>query len=124
MKRKFIILALLLACPPAFGETDCSKTQDACAAGNKKISPFVAASLRESTPPHIEAAAKKVSSTAVAASSTAVAASSAAIAPVPAGIPVEPGGRLSSPAWLLLVIAGFAGLYFYLREGKKKRKSK
>ncbi len=117
MKRKFIILALLLACPPAFGETDCSKTQDACAAGNKKISPFVAASLRESTPPHIEAAAKKVSS-------TAVAASSAAIAPVPAGIPVEPGGRLSSPAWLLLVIAGFAGLYFYLREGKKKRKSK
>lgn len=114
MKRKFIILALLLACPPAFAETDCSKTQDACAAGNKKMSPFVAASLRESTPPHIEAAAKKTSSPAVAASS----------APVPAGFPVEPGGRLSSPAWLLLVIAGFVGLYFYLREGTKKRKRK
>ncbi len=117
MKRNFIILALLLACPPAFAETDCSKTQDACAAGNKKMSPFVAASLRESSPPHIEAAAKKNSP-------PAVAASSAAIIPVTAGIPVEPGGRLSSPAWLFLVIAGFTGLYFYLREGSKKRKRK
>lgn len=117
MKKIFIILALLPACRPAFAETDCSKTQDACAAGNKKMSPFIAASLRESTPPHIEAAAKKTTS-------PAVAASSAAIAPVPAGIPSEPGGRLSSPAWLLLVIAGFTGLYFYLREGTKKRKRK
>lgn len=117
MKRKFIILALLLACQPAFAETDCSKTQDACAAGTKKMSPFVAASLRESTPPHSEAAVKK-------ASSPAVAASSAAIAPAPVGIPSEAGGRLSSPAWLLLVIAGFTGLYFYLREGSKKRKRK
>ncbi len=116
MKINFIILALLLACPPAFAEADCSKNQDACAAGTKKMSPFVEASLRESTPPHIEAAARKVSAPAAAASSAA--------AQVPAGIPSEPGGRLSSPAWLLLVIAGFTGLYFYLREGSKKRKRK
>ena len=117
MIKKIIFLSLLLAGPAAFADTDCSKNLDACSAGTKKLSPFVAASLRESTPPHIEAPARK-------ASPAAVASSSAAVPAVAADLPRETGGKLSSPAWLFLVIAGFTGLYFYLREGTKKRKRK
>lgn len=114
MTKNLLVLSLLLACPAAFAQGDCSKSTDTCAAGTKKLSPFLEASLRESKPPHIEAKAKK-------AADPALPASTAAAAALPAGTPAETGGRLSSPAWLLLVIAGFAGLYFYLRGGEKKR---
>ena len=109
------MLPLLLACAPAFAESDCSKSTDTCAAGTKKLSPFLEASLRESKPPHIETKAKKTAAPVLPASTT---------AGLPAEMPAETGGRLSSPAWLLLVIAGFAGLYFYLRGGEKKRRRK
>lgn len=116
MRKTILSLALLFTGAAAFAEADCSKTADACAAGKKNTSPFVQASLRESVPPHIENAARKTGSPALSAST--------APSSLPAGVPAESGGRLSSPAWLLLVIAGFAGLYFYLREGAKKRKRK
>ncbi len=112
MKKVFFTLALLFCCSAAFAEADCSK-QDACSAGKKSLSPFVQASLRESVPPHIESPAKR-STAAAAGVSTAPA----------AGVPAEPGGKLSSPAWLLLVLAGFAALYFYLRGSEKRRKKK
>ena len=35
-----------------------------------------------------------------------------------------PDGELSNPAWLVLVAGGFAGLYFYLRGGIKRRRRK
>ena len=117
MTKNILVLSLLLACAPAFAESDCSKSTDTCAAGTKKLSPFLEASLRESKPPHIEAKAKK-------AADPALPASTAAASSIPTGIPAEAGGGLSSPAWLLLVIAGFAGLYFYLRGGEKKRRRK
>lgn len=111
------MLSLLLACAPAFAETDCAKSTDTCSAGTRKLSPFQEASLRESKPPHVEAKPKK-------AEAAPLPASTAAAAALPAGMPAETGGRLSSPAWLLLVIAGFTGLYFYLRGGEKKRRKK
>ena len=115
MKKHLITLALLLSCTAAFAGTDCTKNSEACAAEAKKLSPFIEASLRESVPPHTENAAKKT------AAAPAVAISSPAAA---AGMPAETGGRLSSPAWLLLVLAGFTGLYFYLRGGIRKRRRK
>ncbi len=117
MIKNLLILSLMLAGTAAFAETDCAKSTDACAAGTKKLSPFQEASLRESKPPHMEAKVKK-------AEVPALPASTAAAAALPAGMPAETGGRLSSPAWLLLVIAGFTGLYFYLRGGEKKRRKK
>ncbi len=111
------MLSLLLAGTAAFAQSDCAKSTDTCAAGAKKLSPFIEASLRESKPPHIEAKVKK-------AAVPALPASTAAAAALPAGMPAETGGRLSSPAWLLLVIAGFAGLYFYLRGGNTRRRKK
>lgn len=117
MTKNLLILSLLLACTAAFAQSDCPKNTGACAAGTKNTSPFVEASLRESKPPHLEAKAKK-------AATPALPASTAPAAGLPAGMPAEAGGRLSSPAWLLLVIAGFTGLYFYLRGESKKRRRK
>ena len=117
MTKNLLILSLMLASAPAFAQGDCSKSTDTCAAGTKKLSPFLEASLRESKPPHVESKPKK-------AEAAPLPASTAAAAGLPAGIPSETGGRLSSPAWLLLVIVGFAGLYFYLRGGEKKRRKK
>lgn len=48
---------------------------------------------------------------------------SSSAAAAPEGGPA-PDGRLSSPAWLVLVAGGFAGLYFYLRGGIKRRRRK
>lgn len=124
MTRNLIVLALLLACPDAFAATDCSKNSDACAAGVKKLSPFEEASLRESAPPHAETASGKTAPQAIPAAGPASAASSSPVAAVQPPLPPGPGGNLSSPAWLILVIAGFAGLYFYLRGGLKKRRRK
>lgn len=117
MIKNLLALSLLLAGTAAFAQSDCAKSTDTCAAGTKKLSPFLEASLRESKPPHIEAKAKK-------AADPAIKASTAPAAALPSDMPAETGGRLSSPAWLLLVIAGFAGLYFYLRVEEKKRRRK
>jgi len=117
MKKNLLVLSLLLSCTAAFAQGDCAKSTDTCAAGTKKLSPFQEASLRESTPPHMETKVKK-------AAAQALPPSTAAAAGLPPETPAETGGRLSSPAWLLLVIAGFAGLYFYLRGGEKKRRKK
>lgn len=117
MTKNLIALSLLLAGSAAFAQSDCSKSTDTCSAGTKKLSPFLEASLRESKPPHIEAKAKKKAD-------SALPASTAPAAALPSDMPAETGGRLSSPAWLLLVIAGFAGLYFYLSGGEKKRRRK
>ena len=118
MTKNLLILSLILASAPAFAQGDCSKSTDTCAAGTKKLSPFLEASLRESKPPHVEAKPKKTETVPL------LPASTAAAPGLPAGIPSETGGKLSSPAWLLLVIAGFVGLYFYLRGGEKKRRKK
>lgn len=113
MTKIFFSLALLSAGVPVFAAADCSGQTEACSAVAKEQSPFVEASLRESVPPHLEAKAKKAGTPAVSASTA-----------VPAGLPAEAGGELSSPAWLLLVLAGLTALYFYLRGAARKRKKK
>jgi len=103
---------------------DCAKDSDSCAGGIAKLSPFVEASRAENTAsPAAPAPAKKRQASlkqAPAARDLAVS-SAAAAAPDSASVP---DGDLSSPAWLVLVAGGFAGLYFYLRGGMKKRRRK
>ena len=122
MKKYFLLLALLLVSPAVFAADGCSDNSDACSAGTKKQSPFLKAAMEGNAV--IQAApapAKKNRAVVKADAAPAVAASSAAVA-----AERLPGadGKLSNPAWLILVFAGFAGLYLYLKEGFKKRRRK
>ncbi|MDO8806211.1 MAG: hypothetical protein Q7R35_17480 [Elusimicrobiota bacterium] len=127
---KGIVLSLLISSfvlyPSSFlHAADCSKNSDACAAGAGKLSPFAAASMVENTTAQAAPAeAKKGQAPLKPANAAPALAVSSSVPPVPAGPSSEAGGRLSSPAWLILVISGFVGLYFYLRGGIKKRRRK
>ena len=120
VKRAIALLFIssLSLCPSYFiHAAGCSGDSGACSAGGQKLSPFIAASLRESVPPHIEGPVKR-------SAAPTILVSAAAASPVFSGVPPEAGGRLSSPAWLILMLAGFAWLYFYLRGGDKKNRRK
>lgn len=118
MKLKALALLLLL---PAFAAAaeDCAKNADACAAGKKTLSPFLSASAAEPEAPRPAPPLKK------AALRQAAASTAPASAEVPAPVPAAPAGpQASSPAWLLLVIAGLAGLYYYLAGGRHRGRRK
>ena len=85
------------------------------------MSPFLEAAMSGNAVVQAAPAPAKKSRTAVRmeTAAPAVAASSAAVAAVR---PLT--GGVSNPAWLILVFAGFAGLYFYLCGGVKKRRRK
>ncbi|MHB0994913.1 MAG: hypothetical protein ACYC2I_00945 [Elusimicrobiales bacterium] len=119
MKLKALALALLLPACAAAAE-DCAKNADACSAGRKTLSPFLAASAAEPeaakpAPPLRKASLRQ------APVSTAPAAGEIPAAPAPAA---APGPQASSPAWVLLVIAGLAGLYYYLGGGRRRGRRK
>jgi len=129
----FLFLAYCLLSSGPFGANssfllqaaDCTTNSDACSSGAKKLSLFEAASMAENTASQpAPAPVKKSAASGKAPAAIPAPSLSTAAAPAPASFPYEPGGKLSSPAWLLLVIAGFAGLYFYLRGGARKRKRK
>ena len=124
MKKHLLILALLLVCPAVFAGTDCPENSDACAAEKKKLSPFIEASRAEKSVPQVvpAPAIKRRAAVKPADAAPAVAAPAAAAPSVPPGRPAA--GGLSNPSWLLLVFAGFAGLYLYLRGGANKRRRK
>lgn len=114
MKLKALALALLLPACAAAAE-DCANNADACSAGRKTLSPFLAASAAEPEAAKPAPPLKKASLRQAAVSTAAVAEEVAAPAPAAA-----PGPRASSPAWLLPVIAGLAGLYYYLGGGRRR----
>lgn len=119
MKLKALALLLLLPACAAAAE-DCAKNADACSAGRKTLSPFLAATAAEPEPAKPAPQSKKSAAPRQAAVSTAPAA-----VDVPAPGPEAPAGRQkSSPAWVLLVIAGLAGLYFYLSGGRSRGRRK
>lgn len=114
-----ILAALLLPflLSPVFG-ADCPKNSDACSGGAKSSSPFLAASLAAPVKAEAKAAVK---------AAPAKAPVQAAAVPVSSGSAATPPAapaKSSSPAWLLLVAGGLAGLYFYLSGGSKKGKRK
>lgn len=115
------IFSFFLHPAPLLCADDCAKNADSCAAGTRTLSPFVEASRAENTAaPAAPAPVKKAQAVLKQAPVLAV---STSAAPVPEGGPA-PDGKLSSPAWLILVAGGFAGLYFYLRGGIKRRRRK
>lgn len=121
MKKQIIALALMTSALAPLSAADCEKNSDACSAGTKRSSPFLEASLSGSPAP---APDEKNRSSSVPAAAAAPAAASSP-APAAAGaVPAQQGGELSSPAWLVLVAGGVAGLYFYLGGGARKRERK
>ena len=133
MRKIFLLTAVL--CLPSFclAAQDCAKNAEACSASSTRAvpaSPFLAASraAAQAPAPAAKPAAQAVKP-AAAEAKPAVAAVPAAenAVPAPAEAPVQsapamPG--MSSPAWLLFVIGGVAGLYFYLRSGSRRGKRK
>lgn len=117
----FAALLLPFLLSPVFA-ADCPKNSDACSGGAKSSSPFLAASLAAPAKAEAKPAAVKAAPAAPAKSPVQAAAVQASSAPA-ATQPVVPGGP-SSPAWLLLVGGGLAGLYFYLSGGQRKAKRK
>ena len=140
MRKIFLLTAVL--CLPSFclAAQDCAKNAEACSASSTRAvpaSPFLAASRAAAQAPapaakpaaqavKPAAAEAKPAVAAVPAAENAVPAAENAV-PAPAEAPVQsapamPG--MSSPAWLLFVIGGVAGLYFYLRSGSRRGKRK
>ncbi|MBU2574660.1 MAG: hypothetical protein KKH28_11350 [Elusimicrobia bacterium] len=125
MKKIFPAFALwcsfvfVAASPAAAGEDDdCSKSADACKPSAKTVSPFMtevkkaeeALETKQGRPRQAELKPAAVE---------------AASAPA-AGAPPAAGGEkkdaLSKPAWLLAMFALLAGLYYFLKEGKRRGK--
>lgn len=111
---KKIIFPLLLACCAVLHAEDCAKNSDACSAGSKPVSPFLAASAQPVKTTAAPAAVKPAPAVQPAQAPL------AATAAVPAPAPAPEAGTSSNPLWLLFIGAVFAALYFYL-GGKKKR---
>lgn len=130
MRKTFFFTAVL--CLPSFclAAQDCSKNAEACSAPSTRAvptSPFLAASRAAAQAPAAPAApAIKSAEPATAASKPAQPQAVEPAAPS-AEVPARPEPSrpdMSSPAWLLFVIGGVAGLYFYLRSGSRRGKRK
>lgn len=128
MKRIFPVPALLcfVALSPAFCVEDCP-AGDACRQP-AKISPFLAEvkkaekapELKQGKPRHPELRQGRPRRPEL--KPAPVETSSAPAAAAPAQAPAGRKETLSKPGWLLLMFALLAGLYYYLKEGKKRGK--
>ena len=113
MKTSIAAILLLFCLAPARA-VDCSKNSDACSAGQKKLSPFLAAAAAPVPPAAQPAAVGRVP------------VQSRADAPVSTADAAVPSGpeTFSNPGWLIFIGGAVAGLYFYLGGGAKKGKKK
>ncbi|MBI4802766.1 MAG: hypothetical protein HY796_09625 [Elusimicrobia bacterium] len=105
---------------PAAGETDdCSKSADACKPSVKIVSPFMAGVKKAEKGPELKQGRPRQAELKPAAVKTSSAPAVGA-APSPEGAGKK--DALSKPGWLLAVFALLAGLYYFLKEGKKRGK--
>lgn len=129
--KNLILLPVLISCLAAglLAADDCGKSSDACTPQIKKITPFMAELKKAQKTPELKQGAVRVAALKqgepkarlVAVSTVPAAAKVAADNAAPAE-PLTEKERLSKPAWLFAVGALLAGLYFFLKEGKAKRK--
>jgi len=131
--KKIILLPAFVFCLVSglWAADDCSKSADACKPQIKKLTPFMAALEKAQKAPDLKQGTTReialrpgepeARPAASAASPLAEIAKDGPSGPSPAEAPAEKR-TLSQPAWLLLVAALLAGLYYFLKEGKKKRK--
>ena len=113
---------------------DCSTSADACKPQIQKLTPFMAALKKAENSPALKQGAIRETALKQGESGTRLVAASTAPAAVkvidekPAETALaEPPVRkeaLVKPAWLIVVAVLLAGLYYFLREGKRKKKRK
>jgi len=113
-----MILTSFFLFAAAKASDDCSKSSDACRKPVKTVSPFMAEVQKaekvleikqgKSRPAELKTPAPVEASSAPASGAGAAAA--------------EKKDVFSKPAWLLAVSALLAGLYYFLKEGKKRGK--
>jgi hypothetical protein len=120
--KKIIFLSFFVLIPAAGlrADDDCGKASDACKAQAKKITPFMAELIKTRTAP----ALKQGSPTEPSLKQGDFKARPDA-APILAGAdaPAAPlKNTVSNPAWLLAAAALLAGLYYFLKESKKRVK--
>jgi hypothetical protein len=141
--KKIILLPAFMFCMAAglWAEDDCAKSADACKPQIRKITPFMAEIKKAGKPLELkQGVAQETTLKQGAAKETALKQGVAKGQALkqgdpkpqfvsklgPAGdAPVVPPAQkeaLSKPAWLLAVGALLAGLYYFLKEGKSKRK--
>lgn len=137
---KLAMIIFLSACP--LSAQDCSDPTDACRAGPKTLSPFVAASIGESLPQPASPGArkeavrealpeKKKKPAAVIEKSPEKATSDGEVLPseprpVPEAAATAQSGKfgVTNPIWLVFIGALLVGIYFYLSgdgRGEKKK---
>jgi hypothetical protein len=114
---KLLFAALLPLLPAAARSAeDCGTTSEACAPAEKKVTPFMAELKKASAPPSSPAPAVKAAPAAVPAAPE--------TDPVPAAARERGAARETflKPGWLLAAGALLAALYYFLKDGRKKRR--
>ncbi|OGS08727.1 MAG: hypothetical protein A2270_04015 [Elusimicrobia bacterium RIFOXYA12_FULL_51_18] len=112
---------------------ECAKSAEACKPQIKKITPFMAALKKAEKPPELKQGAvreialeqgePKAALAAAIPASAAEAVMEGNSADIIAAEPPVKKEALSQPAWLLAVAAFLGGLYYFLKDGKKKKRA-
>lgn len=136
MKKHLLLPALILILAAGLrAEDGCGKESDACRPRIKKVTPFMAELGKAQPPPSLRQGAVREASLRQAGPVPQIHRSTRAPAAgtLPAGAPDAPAAEarapaeeriVSNPAWLLAAAALLAGLYYFLRENRKKGKHK
>ena len=128
--KKIILLPALMFCLAAglWAADDCAKSDDACKLQIQKLTPFMAELKKAKKPPELkQGAVKETSLKQGTAKETALKQSEpkpefvSKFGPATAEPPAQKE-TLSKPAWLFVIGALRAGLYYFLKEGKSRRK--
>jgi len=123
MKKTIILFALIFIQASGLRADDgCDKSSDACKPQIKKVTPFMAELQEAQAAPSTKQGAVKEPSLKQTGSEARLAVSTAPAA-APAA-PIQNQQTVSHPAWLLAGAGLLAGLYYFLRETKKKGKGR
>lgn len=105
LKKIFFLFSFLFLFGPAAANEGCGKSADACTAAPKSVLPFAAEVAKAGLAPR-------------AAVKTSTGSAENTAADPAAAVKKE---TFSKPLWLLVMGGLLAGLYWFLKEGKKKR---
>ncbi|MFA6434867.1 MAG: hypothetical protein WCW52_09245 [Elusimicrobiales bacterium] len=121
--RTSVFLSILLLIPPSGlrAEDGCDKASEACKPRAAAVTPFMAALTNAAQPvPALKQGAVKEPSLKQGGPKAQLVPSAVPAAP-PQSAP-DRAKTVSHPAWLPVAAALLAGLYYFLRERKKRRK--
>ncbi len=104
-------------------DVGCDKSSDACEPRIKKTTPFMAELRKAQAAPALRQGRANEQSLKQGGPEIQPAAIIAATAAAAPAAPLNGGQSVSSPIWLLAGFGLLAGLYYFLSEGKKRRKN-